>query len=74
MSEYVVAALWGHTREGLSVPDATGTAEIRLGDGSTRQVTLAGHDWWPTDEDWAFIGDAEDVTIAGVTLEVVRAG
>ena len=70
MSEITVP--WGFTRGGLSVEGADGEADIRLPDGATRAVTLTGSDWWPSAEDWAFIGAADGVTIGGVEIQIVR--
>ena len=72
MSEITVP--WGFTRGGLSVEGAVDAADIRLGDGTTRSVALVGSDWWPTAEDWAFIGEADGVTIGGVEIQIVRQG
>ena len=68
---------WGLVREGVSVPGAEGEAELRHADGRTRTVPLDGSDWWPTPEDWDFIGPtpptgAVHVTIAGCALHVVE--
>lgn len=72
MGDHAITLTWGFLRGGISIPGAEGKATLRLGDGRTREITLAGSDWWPAEADWDFIGEATDVTIAGVSVEIDR--